>query len=333
MKQKLEINDKKLKPPVFIGGEGRSGTRLLRSVIGKHKNIFEIERETYLFGKSSVKKNQLFEKLVKNNDIDTLTLSILTSMIYKKDIAYKKIINKEFPEEVINQFKEIKGLNEYKSIKNKFDCFNLCVNYLTNKYGRLRWVEKTPSNIYNMDEILNCYPDAKVIIIYRDPRAVCLSWLKKDKRKSILGALLSWKRAIKQTTKLLNERKNNIYVLKYTNLVLSPESEIKKLCEFIDEEFNPSMIKEINVVNSRFDKMENKSGFNSAAIDRWKKELTVSQKLLIDTITKNEREVLGYPDSDVKLSFSNLFPFIFCLSKEPIELVWKKLGKVLSNEV
>ena len=138
MAQKLEINGKKLKPPIFIGGEGRSGTRLLRNIIGNHKNIFEIERETYLFGKSSVKKNQLFEKLIKNNDTDALTLSILTSMIYKNTIAYKKIMDKDFPEVVIKEFEELRTLGEYKTIKNKFDCFNLCANYLTDKYKKIR---------------------------------------------------------------------------------------------------------------------------------------------------------------------------------------------------
>lgn len=333
MKQKLEINSKKLKPPIFIGGEGRSGTRLLRSIIGNHKNIFEIERETYLFGKSSLKKNKLFKKLVQSNDIDTLALSVLTSMIYKKEVAYEKIINREFPEEIIKQFEEIKVLDEYKTIKNKFDCFNLCANYLTYKSGKLRWVEKTPSNIYNVDEILECYPDAKIIIIYRDPRAVCLSWQKKDKRKSILGTSLSWKKAVHEMTKLASKRNHSVYMLKYQDLVLSPENEIKKLCEFINEEYDSSMMGKVNVVNSHFDDAKNKSGFNTAAIDRWKKELTWNQKLLIDIATKKERKVLGYPDSEEKLSFSDLAPFLFYLVKEPVELMWKKLSKVLNNEV
>ena len=44
-----KLEDKKLKPPIFIVGCGRSGTTLLLRILGKHENIYAIEEESHLF--------------------------------------------------------------------------------------------------------------------------------------------------------------------------------------------------------------------------------------------------------------------------------------------
>lgn len=326
--QSLELNNEKLKTPIFIGGEGRSGTRLLRSILGKHNNIFEIPRETYIFGKRSKKINNLYKALIKNNDFETLTLSILTSCFFRKDIAIEKSIKNDFDNNAKQLLTELKHLRKFKELTNEYDCFNLCANYLTLKAKKKRWVEKTPSNIYNISLIKESYPKAKIIIIYRDPRAVCFSWQKKETHKSTLASALSWMRSITKMIELEQAYSNNIYTIKYEDLITNSENELKNLCNFINEDFDTKMLDEIKVVNSYFPDSKDKAGLDTAPINRWKKGLSAPQILFIDLITNNKRKKVGYETTSIKLTPTDIFSLILFSSFEPIKLMMQSLRSI-----
>ncbi|MBI1858977.1 MAG: sulfotransferase [Candidatus Melainabacteria bacterium] len=331
-KQKLSINETTLNPPIFICGEGRSGTRLIRNLLGKHKNIFEIQRETYIYGTKSIRSQKLFDRFEKNKIFDQLTLAILTAMHYKKDITYKKIKSKDFDHLTLSLFNEINKLKEYTEAKSKYDCFNLCANYLTYKNSKLRWVEKTPSNIYNTDAILDSYPNAKIIAIYRDPRAVCLSWQKKDKSKSLLGSAISWNSSMKTMLGNLQTHKRNIISVKYEDLIIKPEETIKMICTFINEDYEPAMLEDIKVVNTYFDDSK-KIGLDTTPITRWKSILKSNEKLFIDCTTRKYRQIVGYEDSNSNSSSSLYLNLAFYSIFETIKLIIKKTSKLLKNEI
>ena len=95
--------------PIFIGGEGRSGTRLLRNIIGKHKNIFEIGKETYLFIENSLKHKDLLKKAINKPDWDSVLLAIITTTTYKRSKATSIIKSGKYEakqEEILAAIKE-----------------------------------------------------------------------------------------------------------------------------------------------------------------------------------------------------------------------------------
>ncbi|HYX76361.1 MAG TPA: sulfotransferase [Gaiellaceae bacterium] len=44
------------------------------------------------------------------------------------------------------------------------------------QHGRERWGEKTPRHVYRIDDLLTAFPEAKVVCLVRDPRAVAASY-------------------------------------------------------------------------------------------------------------------------------------------------------------
>jgi hypothetical protein len=310
------------KPPIFIGGAGRAGTRLLRSIIGKIPSIFEIPRETYIFSPKQKTGAKILKQIdSKNNQQDkqkALLMFVLLSIFYKQEIAYKKFLSLKndyenalkiwsgLPQKnnndkkIISLFQKIYPLinsltdNSYcekeSYSSNRFAIFDFVVNCLCEENNCLRWVEKTPANIFQIEKILEYYPPAKFIAITRNPYAVYASWKKKDKNKNIISVIKNWLE-INQAI-INNKNHNNFFALRYEDLITNPEQTIKSICEFIDEPFSPQLL-DVEVLNTN-SQARGAKGFNQDSINKWKDELNFIEKLIIEIPTKRLALQCGY---------------------------------------
>ncbi|HCV05756.1 MAG TPA: hypothetical protein DG048_24260 [Pseudoalteromonas sp.] len=179
-----------LRPPIFIGGTGRSGTTILTRLLQNHPDIHTIKWESQFI----VANNGLLE-LINANEKDRLT----------KFDKFKFLMDTHWFERVVN-----KGLdNEYKAglvadvsrakieelyellseaIKQKQDMkepkfIRGCVNKVFSQSAIInqanRWCEKTPSNILYAKELKRIYPNMKFVNIIRDGRDVVSSVMKR----------------------------------------------------------------------------------------------------------------------------------------------------------
>jgi len=301
--------------PVFICGSGRSGTTLVRNILGNHSNFYTIDRELHFFTRYRTYCYKLLDKFEKKNNIQRLALSIITLLFYGNECCEIMTIESNYPLDVQNYYDEIVQSEDFNTLKSKYDIFDFCINYFTHKENKKRWVEKTPRNIFAADLITERYPDAQFIEIYRDPRAVYLSWKNAEHRffRNAVECLRAWNDTTSLGERYLKKLPKQFYRLKYEDLICSPEEELKKLCGFLNEEFEPAMLN-ITVKNSFFEDSINKQGFNKSSLNRWKESLWKYEVLFLDIFTKTNRKILNYPDSDVKLSFLNFLPFtVFAL--------------------
>ena len=314
-----KASDIKLKSPIFIFGCGRSGTTLLLNILGKHPNIYPVKEESNLFVRHKTTNNFFFEEYEKESNFEKLTLAILASFFYHGDKSSLMIKNNCFPDDVINMFSCIKVLDDFKTLRNKYEVFNLCTHYLTLKENKRRWVEKTPNNIFNTSFILDLYPDAKFIEIYRDPRAVCLSWLNAKfgyfKTSNLLECIKVWRSAISQGLDSRNKIPERYIQVKYEDLINSPKDELKRICDFIGEEFDPCML-DVEIVSNFFQDLEKEKGISKIPLYRWTKIFKSHELLFVDLLTKKYRQNLNYPDSGVKLNIFNFLPFLLFSIKE-----------------
>jgi hypothetical protein len=119
----------------------------------------------------------------------------------------------------------------------------------------------------------------------------------------------------------------NVLVVRYEDMVQQPETEIRRMCHFMEIDFQEDMLN-IGVFNSSFgDKFQTDKNFNTENIDRWKTELP---KDFISKIEKNCTSIMQqyhYPatqlgdDSDLPLTskfklliakyFVHFFPSLF----------------------
>jgi hypothetical protein len=133
-----------------------------------------------------------------------------------------------------------------------------------------RWCEKTPSNVYNIDFILKAYKNkVKIIHIYRDGRDVVMSVHGRVSRTIVTPD--TWAKCIKAGLRYRNHE--NVYHLRYEDLVTDLRKEAGNLMKFLDidyaetiEKFNE--VSHINENKSLVDGHGYQGSFKLRPIDR-----------------------------------------------------------------
>lgn len=102
-----------------------------------------------------------------------------------------------------------------------------------------KWIcEKTPNHVYKINEMYLHVKEPNIIVITRNGFDVIASLNKRygNLRESI-------ERWIKDNRAWINHpKKEKFHILKYESFVKNPEEELKKICDFIGEEYDENMI-------------------------------------------------------------------------------------------
>lgn len=278
----LELPEK----PFFIIGHPRSGTTLLRFILGSHPRL-SIPEET-----------GFFPFLLSKNEINTsLSIKQVTRILIrigKLNYLWRNKVRD------VNSF--------YRSLPQPKLTYILdeILRHYTTSDPVIRWGDKTPLYVQYIPIINEIFPEAQFIHIIRDGRDAALSARQKWPNRSIymdLYYLLKhWKRNVmagKFTGQKLGiERYHEIF---YEDLVTNPQETINRLCLFLNEEIHPAML-DHTVLASKIgpgpdNHIEILKPITTTSINRWKWELTTYEKKLADQVVGDTLTSLGYEQS------------------------------------
>ncbi|MBI3308725.1 MAG: sulfotransferase [Candidatus Melainabacteria bacterium] len=303
-----------LKAPIFIVGSGRSGTTFLRRILKKHPDIYTIEGETHIFSPESNPYLGYLNQFQQNNDVDNLTLTLISAILFGHECTELFARRKQFPKDVIEIHNKLKEHLIFNKETIFHDIFNFCINHITLSNNKKRWVEKTPNNIFKIPDILSVYPTAKFIEVCRDPRATFFSWKSAEqdyfKQTNIFDCIGKWNKTFEYAQKYIKDLPGQFYKLKYEDLLNNSKEELTKLYHYLNEDFDISML-DITSASSNFD--------HTANLDIWKRGLTSYEKLLIDIKTKKYRDQTNYECYNIRLNILNAIPFSLFYVKKTLE--------------
>lgn len=136
--------------------------------------------------------------------------------------------------------------------------FALTLQEYARAAGKPRWGEKTPAHDRHVGILFEWFPQARVIFMVRDPRAACASLLQAPWRTSgVSGAphnkpgrvrrlqLLYedscfWNHSVERGRQWQSDAR--VILVRYEDLAGRPETTLRSVCRFIDEEFHPHML-------------------------------------------------------------------------------------------
>ncbi|MDX6290267.1 MAG: hypothetical protein QOH42_2066 [Blastocatellia bacterium] len=111
------------------------------------------------------------------------------------------------------------------------------------RFGKSRWGDKTPLYCMNLPAIRKVLPEARFVHIIRDGRAAALSlkrmWFSPSDK---IGELASyWRNCVLEARRAGIGRPDYLEV-RYEELILNAEATLKRICNFIDLEYNETML-------------------------------------------------------------------------------------------
>ncbi len=173
----------------------------------------------------------------------------------------------------------------------KYDYLEVFEKFLseeTRKNGKHISCEQTPQSIFAIQTILDKFPDARCIIMVRDPREVLLSQKYKWKRRKLSGGKIPLREAIRAwvnyhpvtISKLwkavaditLSYRDHPaVKIIKYEDLVLRPTETIRSVCTHCDIIFSEAMLDIPVTGSSGSGDSESKRGVDPSKLNQWEK--------------------------------------------------------------
>lgn len=224
--------------PIFIGGLFKSGTTLLRSMIGQHSRIAS-GLETYWF-----------------------------------DLAWQGPRDADFMKRIdwLATFYGIspEAMVRYLDAPSAEAFLDRLLSGYAEAEGKPRWAEKTPGNILHMDRILSAWPDARIVHIIRDPRDVFASLRQAKKWDTVEEFMSRWLEFL-GTVETVRSRglliPESYLEIRYEGLVTEPEAVMREVIAFVGEPWEPA-VGTFAGKPEEFEKVRNVTGKESSTLKR-----------------------------------------------------------------
>jgi hypothetical protein len=272
--------------PIYIVGTERSGSNLLRVILNAHSRI-DVPHPPHIIKYFSALEHR-YGDLAMDENLARLVKDIgrlLDIHIYpwEIDLDIDRVVAEARPRTLFGAFASIQQQHLELS-------------------GKARWGNKSTFMIQHVDEILVRDPGARLVWLVRDVRDVAVS-----SRKSVFSpchpahTARLW--AEQQREGLaLQERLGSESVLRmhYEELLEDPERELRRLCTFLGEEFEPQLLEHASTGAARKGAKLSESWQNTGKpilrgnSGKWRKGLTAIELASVESEAGELMACLGY---------------------------------------
>lgn len=276
--------------PIFIVGTERSGSNLLRLILNTHSNITVPHPPHIMHFMGSLEgrygdlnEQDNFYRLVAD------VLGLIDIHIYPWDVKL-----------------DIDQLISQAPSRDLFGVFVTVYNAYLKASNKKRWACKSTFMVEHADAIFRLFPHAKLLWLVRDPRDVAVSSM-----HSVFNPFHPY-----HTARLWHEQQQkglalangpyaeNVLQLHYEYLIAQPEVTVKKICAFIDEPFESTMLAFAETPEAKLSGTLSESWKNTAKpimsnnAGKYKKRLSSIQIKTVERAAGKTMVNLGYtPDN------------------------------------
>jgi len=269
--------------PFFVVGAQRSGTTMLRLMLNAHSRLcvpFEsvfipvFYRELHRYG--DLRELNRMEKLL-------------------RDIQHNPWVIKG---SLVTDTQAILDRNP----KTYSELVDIILSELARSEGKVRWGDKTPGYVLDLDVLRALFPNCRVIHLVRDGRDVArslagLSWGSRD----LVQNAVDWRWKVMMGRKMGNMMGEDYLEVHYEDLVRNPQVNLENICSFIGEAFEPGMLSYADSAEQHMPNHSLKWHRSSVAapdvgkVEGWRKAMSLSDQIIFEQIAADALDVFGYP--------------------------------------
>ena len=276
--------------PIFIGGMQRSGTSLMRAMIGSHPDVAIFEWDLPLW-------THIFERFKGRTLTEAQALTELLDAIFSSE----KVAVCDLPPDRAAVEERIAAAKSSGSITCGlvFQCF---LEEYARVLGRPRWGLKTPHNEFFADDIFAAHPTARMVQLIRDPRDVAVSYQSYDGGSWAYSArdhVAQWRRSLELSQHHARRYEGRYLAVRYEDLVRQPDETMRRVCAIVGLDFRPCMLEASGHLgweggNSFFNDIGRDKAISTAGIGRYRTRLRPDLILLYQSKLRTELMQCGY---------------------------------------
>jgi hypothetical protein len=295
--------------PIFVVGYMHSGTTLLHAVLSRHPAVFASKGETRFFELLPSLRGR-YRDLGDDRVFRDYVAYTVDSILLGPGLA-KRL---DDPAARLDEATLGAIVERVADRRDHVVTFRRVFDALMARDGKSRWLERTPTHVYHVDEILAACPGARIIEITRDARDILAS--KKTRRETVwtsrryaegtrqakhlekaydpLWDALSWRSAIAAGRAAHNRHPAELLRVSYESLVSDPEAAIDTLCAWTGLDVDPAMSQVTLKTTADWNGRDKRAGIYKESVGRWHDALTPAEIALCQTVAHRELAELGY---------------------------------------
>ena len=214
---------------IFVGGLPRSGTSLMRDILGSHPDVAMFLGELPLW--RELASAHAGRSLARAADRDALIRDLVTHP--RMQHAQMTLDGGALAAALAREPAVSLGT-----------VFAHALRQYARREGKPRWGVKDPRNEFHADQILAEFPAARVVHMLRDPRDVIASqramW--GSRAQHIVSTTHDWRRSAALARRHQAVHRGSYAVVRYEDLVLDPARVVRDLCRTLDLDYRPAML-------------------------------------------------------------------------------------------
>lgn len=262
--------------PIFIVGVGRSGTTLLRLMINQHPDIV-IPHESWFVA-------ELLDLLPQDRALSPAEVERAVDYITGHQRWRFWALD---PEALKQRIARLQDPTLAALIDTVF-------RQVADAADKPRWGDKSPLNTEYIDRIHALFPSARFIHIIRDARDVAKSY----KRLGWHGAFLFrnaswWDGRVRTAIEMGRALPPSLYMqVRYEDLVLHPERELRSVCRFLGIAFVPDMLSFHETADQNITALEKHTAVHESLqraprhddVERWRRTMSPFEVATVEAI-------------------------------------------------
>lgn len=298
---------------IFIVGVPRSGTTLMRMVLGRHSRIAIADENHYLghflpwvdTGWNFRRVGDLRSDDAVRRLVDRIYSDEFQRGSWLRDMSqFWRWLLRHVPPEELEQ-RLLVGERSRRGV------FTALLRAYADRRDKTIMGEKTPAHYRQVDTLLAWYPTARVVHMVRDPRAVYVSELRRRTARPesvpyrwlirvpvlmeafvLLAVTRTWADAVHRHRRYARRYPDAYRLVRFEDLVREPETEIRRVCEFLGVTIEPRMLRQ--KVVSRGERL-GEAGFDAGAADRWRRSIPDRDARALTWLLGRRIREMGYP--------------------------------------
>jgi Sulfotransferase family len=284
----------------FVAGQAKSGTTLLVALLDSHPELLVLPEETAYFPTVLTK----YAPRGRRAQFDYLTKQSLSNVLFGGPCKWGKRNYAAFPREKFFQTFERAAFDPANAHE---DLLVLMVKAYAATLGRsldtvTRWVEKTPANRNHVRAIVSRFPNAKILVTLRDPRAILAAQIALEKtrqtgRFSTYYVIAHWRVAAK-LARCVRDGEIPGLVVQYERLVHEPAGTMGKVCDYLGIGFDPDTVLTPTKIGRFWSgnsaAKTNFSQISTEPVTRWERELSDDEIGWVEWHCRDLMPELGY---------------------------------------